>query len=106
MIVTDWRLPDAPLRASAVTAQFAALVALLSLAWIAREPLRLSGLYPLKACVAFAIVMVLSIGFLQQHHPFARFGPANLITTARALLVALIAGLIGEPRAPGVAVTA
>jgi phosphatidylglycerophosphate synthase len=47
--------------------------------------------------------MLLSIGFLQRHHPFARFGPANQITTVRAVLVALVAGLVGEARLPGVA---
>ena len=50
--------------------------------------------------------MGLSIGFLQQHHPFARFGAANQITTLRAILVALVAGLVGEPRVPAVAVAA
>ena len=48
----------------------------------------------------------LSIGFLQQHHPFARFGAANQITTVRAILVALVAGLVGEPRLAAVAVAA
>jgi len=50
--------------------------------------------------------MGLSIGFLQQHHPFARFGAANQITTVRAILVALVAGLVGEPRLAAVAVAA
>ena len=49
---------------------------------------------------------LLSIGFLQRHHPFARFGPANQITTLRAMLVALVAGLVGEPRVPAVAAAA
>ena len=50
--------------------------------------------------------MGLSIGFLQQHHPFARFGAANQITTLRAILVALVAGLVGEPTLPSVAAAA
>src|SRR5258707_503854 len=32
--------------------------------------------------------------------PFPRFGPANQLPTARAVIVALIAGLIGEIRTP------
>ena len=59
--------------------------------------------YAVKAAVLFAAIMGLSIGFLQQHHPFERFGGANQITTARAILVALVAALIGEPRMPAIA---
>ena len=50
--------------------------------------------------------MLLSFGFLQRHHPFSRFGAANQITTIRAMLVALIAALFGEPRFPIVATAA
>lgn len=32
---------------------------------------------------------------LQSHHPFDRFGPANLVTVARGVLTMLLAGLIG-----------
>src|ERR1700730_17117643 len=106
MIATHWRLPDAPLRASAVTAKLVVLAALVCLAQIARSGLPLGASYALKASAAFAAVMAISIGFLQRHHPFERFGPANQITTARAMLVALIASLVGEPRVPAVAVSA
>src|SRR5262245_23771684 len=54
-------------------------------------------LYPLKAIALFAIVMAIARRFRQSDHPFARFGPANQITTVRAALVALAAGTIGEP---------
>jgi phosphatidylglycerophosphate synthase len=106
MIATHWRLPDAPLRASAVTAKLVGLAALVCLAQIARSGLPLGASYALKASAAFAAVMAISIGFLQRHHPFERFGPANQITTARAMLVALIASLVGEPRVPAVAASA
>jgi phosphatidylglycerophosphate synthase len=33
---------------------------------------------------------------VRESHPFAQFGPANHLTTARAVVVVLIAGLIGE----------
>ena len=56
-----------------------------------------------KAAVFFAAIMLLAIGYVRAHHPFARFGPANQITTVRAMLVALVASLVGEPRLPGVA---
>jgi len=68
--------------------------------------LTVSELYPLKACAVFAAIMVVALGNVRAHHPFARFGPANLITSVRALLVALVAGLIGETPTPPVAVAA
>ena len=106
MIATTWRLPDAPLRSSAVATKLTALLALIVVATIARTGLPVSTLYALKASAAFAAVMLLSLGFLQQHHPFTRFGAANQITTVRALLVSLVVSLIGEPRLPAIAASA
>ena len=103
MNATHWRMPDAPLRASAVTSKLVGLVTVFALASVARASLPLGDRYPLNASALFAAVMLLSIGFLQRHHPFGRFGPANQITTVRAVLVALVASLVGEPRLPGVA---
>ena len=101
-----WQLPSAPLRASAVTAKLIGLVAVIALANAARAGLPLGDRYPLKAAALFAAIMGLSLGFLQRHHPFARFGAANQITTLRAILVALVAGLVGEPRRPAIAAAA
>jgi phosphatidylglycerophosphate synthase len=106
MIATTWRLPDAPLRSSAVATKLTALLALIAVATIARRGLPVSTLYAVKASAAFAALMLLSLGFLQQHHPFTRFGAANQITTVRALLVTLIVSLIGEPRLPVIAASA
>src|SRR5437870_7441962 len=106
MIATTWRLPDAPLRSSAVATTLTALLASIVLATIARSGLPVTALYAVKAPVAFAAVMLLSFGFLQQHHPFTRFGAANQITTVRALLVSLVVTLIGEPRMPAIAASA
>jgi len=106
LITTTWRLPDAPLRASAVATKLVALLAVAALAAAARIALPVSALYAPKASVAFATLMVLSLGFLQQHHPFARFGPANQVTTVRAIFVALIVGLVGEPPVPVLAASA
>jgi phosphatidylglycerophosphate synthase len=101
-----WQLPTAPLRASVVTSKLVGLVAVVALSNAARAALPLGDRYPLKSAALFAGIMGLSIGFLQQHHPFARFGAANQITTLRAMLVALVAGLVGEPRLAAVAVAA
>jgi phosphatidylglycerophosphate synthase len=106
MIATTWRLPDAPLRASAVATKLAALAAVAALGGVAHAGLPVGVLYPLKAAAAFAAVTLVAIGFLQQHHPFARFGAANQITTLRALLVSLIGGAIGEPHTATIAASA
>jgi len=103
---TVWRLPEAPLRSSIVSTKLVGLCAVVSLAAAARTGLPVSGLYTWKAPAVFAIAMLVSLGFVQQHHPFARFGPANQVTTIRALVVALIVGLVGELRLPVLAVTA
>ena len=73
---------------------------------MARVGLHLGALYPVKAGAVFALVMLIAIGFLGEHHPFARFGPANQTTTARVVLVAMVASLVGEPRIPIVAASA
>ena len=106
MIATTWRLPDAPLRSSAVATKLTALLALIVVATAARTGLPVSALYAFKAAAAFAAVMLLSLGFLQEHHPFTRFGAANQITTVRALLVSLVVSLIGEPSLPAIAASA
>jgi len=53
--------------------------------------------YVLKTTVVFATILAVAIPHVRAYHPFARFGPANQVTTFRALLVALVTGLIGEP---------
>jgi phosphatidylglycerophosphate synthase len=103
MISTHWQLPAAPLRASAVAAVVAGFAGALAIAGLARAVLPVGGIYAVKAGAIFSIVMIVALGFLPRHHPFARFGPANQITTIRAMLVALVAALIGEPRFPIVA---
>ena len=100
---TNSRQRSADLRASAGTTKGVGLVAVVLLAWAARAALHLSELYPLKAGVLFAIIVAFTVGLLHDNHPFARYGPANQITTVRAVLVALVASLIGEPHRPAVA---
>ena len=101
-----WRLPDAPLRASAVSTKLVGLFVIVSLAAAARIGLPLSARYAWTAPATFALLMLVSLGFVQQHHPFARFGPANQVTTMRALGVALIVALVGELRLPVLAASA
>jgi phosphatidylglycerophosphate synthase len=63
-------------------------------------------MYPLKAAAVFATIAVVAASFRRAHHPFPRFGAANQITAVRAIVVALIAGLVGEPRRPEMAAAA
>ncbi len=96
MIASRWQLPESPLRANIVTTQAAGLVIVVAAALAVRGALHLSALYPLSVGAVFAATMVVVVGFLNERHPFDRFGSANRITTLRAMLIALVAGLAGE----------
>lgn len=60
--------------------------------------------YLIKAGSLFGAIVLVVIARVRPHHPFPRFGPANQVTTVRALLVSLVAGLIGAPPQPIIAV--
>jgi phosphatidylglycerophosphate synthase len=101
-----YRIPDPPLRTSFVATNAVALAVLFATASVVRTGLPLSRLYPWKASAAFGAMLLLALGFVGKHHPFTRFGPANQATTARALLVALVASFMGEPGLPSIAAAA
>jgi phosphatidylglycerophosphate synthase len=58
--------------------------------------LSLSALYPWKVAAVLTVLMVLVIRGARRHHPYPRFGAANHVTLVRAVLLVLVAGLIGE----------
>jgi phosphatidylglycerophosphate synthase len=66
----------------------------------------LSPRYLLQTAAVFAAIMTIAFSRLRAHHPFPRFGPANQITTVRALLVSIVASYIGEGTDPAAAMTA
>jgi len=66
----------------------------------------LSGFYLVKAAAVFTAIAAVVVVRVRAHHPYARFGPANQVTTVRALLASLVAAFIGEPHAPAVAAAA
>jgi len=68
--------------------------------------LALGPVYVAKALAVYALVAVLVLANLRAHHPFRRFGPANQVTLARAGIVALLAGLVGEGGGPDLALAA
>jgi phosphatidylglycerophosphate synthase len=105
-MATRWHLPDRPLRGSVIAAVTSGIIAVAGVAWALRASLHLSAAYPLKATGLFALVMLGAIGFARASHPFPRFGPANQITTARMMVVALGAALIGEQALPAAAMAA
>jgi len=82
------------------------LAAVAGLALVAPADLGLSDRYVLRSGALFTTIALMALGFLGDHHPFERFGAANIVTTARAALVSLVAGLIGEPAVPSVAAAA
>jgi phosphatidylglycerophosphate synthase len=67
--------------------------------------LPLNALYPVKTIAVFAAILIVVVRHRDQH-PYARFGPANVVTSLRAALVSIAAGFIGEPEAPAIAVSA
>jgi phosphatidylglycerophosphate synthase len=106
MSALHWHAPDAPLRTSVIRASALGLLVVVALAWAVRAWLQLGPLYPGKVAAVFATMMAIAFGLVGDHHPYLRFGPANHVTMIRAMLVTLIASLIGEPAIAVVATTA
>jgi phosphatidylglycerophosphate synthase len=80
----------------ALTALVGLGLTLLASLWVGRL-FHLSSSFPSLAAVSFAAGMALVLTVGLPHHPFPRFGAANLVTTARLMLVALVAGLVPQP---------
>ena len=72
------------------------------LGWIVGSWIEAGAAYPLMAAAFFAVLFAAVVRVAGAHHPFARFGPANHVTTIRAMLAALAAGLVGYPVSPAV----
>jgi len=58
--------------------------------------LALSGGYVPLALATFLGMMLVALAGIGAHHPFDRVGPANLITGARAVITALVAGAMAQ----------
>jgi phosphatidylglycerophosphate synthase len=71
-------------------------IALAAAATVVARELALGPLYVAKVLAVFAVIAGFVLANLGAHHPFPRFGPANQITLARAALMAILAGLVGE----------
>jgi phosphatidylglycerophosphate synthase len=62
--------------------------------------LHLSSSFPWLAAATFATGMSLVLTLGIPHHPYPRFGAANLVTMSRLALVALVAGFALDGRSP------
>jgi phosphatidylglycerophosphate synthase len=105
-VIGSWRLPRTSLSGSLAATNSVALAALLVSSSVLRTVLPLGALYPWKTAATFIATLAIAARFVAAHHPFTRFGPANQATTVRALLVALVAGFLGEPGLPSQAAAA
>ena len=94
------------MRLSAAAAFAGGLIVVVALARLASGALSLGPVYVVKAATVFLTMAVVACTRLTAHHPFRRFGLANQITTLRAVLVALVAGFVGEPTNAAVATAA
>ena len=57
-------------------------------------------MYPVRVVAFFAILFTTVVKVAGAQHPHAEFGPANAVTTVRAILAGLAAGLIGHAAVP------
>ncbi len=105
MTLSSWRDADTSLHRRLIAAgAFGCLVVagagLVIVPWL--QP---GSMYAWKAVPLFAAMMTAAVA-IARDHPFPHLGPGNHVTIVRAMLVALVAGLIGESATPRVAAIA
>jgi len=87
-----------------VLAAAAAGLAVVELTAVLATPaLHLSSRFALQSGVVFLAVMSIAARRVQAYHPHPRFGTANVLTSIRLALVALLAAAIGEPHTQALA---
>jgi len=67
------------------------------LGWLAGSFVDEGAAYAAKAAGFFVVLTTAVVAVAGDQHPYPRFGAANVVTTVRAILAALVAGLIGYP---------
>lgn len=78
------------------------LVCTAGLGWIAGSWIGAGAAYPAVAVACFAVLFLSVVIVAGAHHPHTQFGPANSVTTIRAIAMALTAGLVGQAAPPPV----
>jgi phosphatidylglycerophosphate synthase len=99
----SWQLPHVPLLGRVVATLALGLATALAVAAVLAAMMPLTAAYQIKVAAGFVVVALVALGYVGAYHPFSDFGAANVVTTIRAALVALIAALIGEPHLTEVA---
>ena len=100
MLAMSWQRPRAPLFSRVITTQALGLVLTYATSLVLARVLHAEAAYSVKATVAFAVISLVVLGQL-HHHPFERFGPANVATTARGRSTPFgLASSAGSPPAP------
>jgi len=95
MLPMSWQPPRTPLFSRVLTTQTLGVAATFAASVALARALESPVAYSFKATVVFAAICLIALGYL-HHHPFVRFGAANVVTTVRALLVSLVIALVGE----------
>ena len=72
------------------------------LGWMVASWIGAGVSYPITAAAFFGVLFTAVVAVAGAKAPIARFGPANVVTTARAMLAALAAGLVGQSASPAV----
>lgn len=67
------------------------------LGWLAGSFVNEGAVYATKAAGFFVVLTAAVVAVAGDQHPYPRFGAANVVTMLRAILAALVAGLIGYP---------
>jgi phosphatidylglycerophosphate synthase len=79
-----------------IRAVIACFILLLGLAPVVASWTMSGADYIRRSVVFFAAAAILIVGRVGAHHPFPRFGAANVVTLLRVALVSAMAGLLGE----------
>ena len=80
----------------------AGLVCTAGLGWLIAAWIGAGVAYLAVATACFAVFFVSVVIVAGPHHPHAEFGPANIVTTIRAIVASLTAGLVGQAAPPPV----
>jgi phosphatidylglycerophosphate synthase len=90
-------LPPPPLRGRVLLAAGCGCLAVAGLGLLTQSWFGTRSSQPLIAAAVFASTIGVAFGAMRNQHPFPRFGAANRVTMVRAMLVALVTSMIGEP---------
>jgi phosphatidylglycerophosphate synthase len=97
--------PLLTLRGRVLFAHATGLLIITAVGLLGIATLHLSLLYVQKAVAVYAVTAVITLMTVDDYHPFPTFGPANLATTARSVIVAMVTALIGEATTRSVALS-